>query len=218
MKFVNRKEIINIFLHLNHQNFKYILLRNIDNELPGNLKIKKDIDILLDFNEYEAALKFFTQHGYKKIKHPFDRYQYLYNTPEHLFLYNEIHNIKFDICFDICVKSLDFNSLKIIPLDKSIQQSAWENMQKVVYDDFQYYSLSKEDELTMLIARSVFDKKEFTQGYQNRIKLLLFEVNKQSLIEKLNVVFFKFTPTLIKLLEELNFNQIYTSYLSFRSY
>ncbi len=48
MSFVEGKELINIFRLLNESSLPYILMRNINNELPSSLEVGKDIDILIN--------------------------------------------------------------------------------------------------------------------------------------------------------------------------
>ena len=68
------------------------------------------------------------------------------------------------------------------------------------------------------MARSIFDKKEFQSGYIKRINELIDLIDRENVIEKLNTVFFKFTPYLMRLLESNNYSDIIKKYLAFREY
>jgi hypothetical protein len=52
-------EITSFFSILNENNIEYILLRNIDSELPRNLSKKKDIDIIVKIEDKHKLEKAF---------------------------------------------------------------------------------------------------------------------------------------------------------------
>ncbi|NLO17466.1 MAG: hypothetical protein GX118_04680, partial [Arcobacter butzleri] len=106
-----------------------------------------------------------------------------------------------------------------IPLDQIIQESAWKNKRfEQLTDDFGYWTLSYEDEFVCLISRSIFDKKEFQNGYIKRINELINLINKNDVTEKFNMVFFKFTPYLMSYIEKQNYDEIIKNYLQFKEY
>ena len=218
MKLVSNKEIVSIFNLLNSKGMEYILLRNIDNELPDGLKIGKDIDILVHKKDESKFIDFFDLHGYSAIKHPFRNNVFLYSADKFEFKYNnKNNNILFDLNFQILVKSLDAGQW--IPLDNNIQLSAWENKRLEHQEGgISYWTLSYEDEFVCLVARSIFDIKEFKEGYIKRIINLLPLIDKNSVILKFNLIFFKFTPHLMKLIEKNQYKNIIKKYLAFRDY
>ena len=197
MYLIRSKELINIFTLLNKQKLNYILMRNIDKELPNNLIIGKDIDILVYKKDEKQFVNFFNANNYETMNHPFKYDIFLYGVDRFEFKYNNNNNnILFDLNFQIAVRSLDAGQW--IPLDQSIQESAWKNRRfEQLNEDFGYWTLSYEDEFVSLVARSIFDKKEFQSGYVKRIDELSSIIEKLNVIEKLNMVFFKFTPFLM---------------------
>ena len=141
----------------------------------------------------------------------------MYGVDKFEFLFNKNNKIIFDLNFQISVKSLDFG--QIIPLDQSIQESAWKNKRlENLNDSLSYWTFGYEDEFVCLVARSIFDKNKFELNYIERINKILNLINKDDVIFKLNKVFFKFTPSLIKLIEDQKFNKIINNYLEFREY
>jgi hypothetical protein len=217
VKLINNKEIVNVFNLLNSQKIEYILLRNIDNELTDWLTVGKDIDILVHKKDELKFIDFFNLHGYSAIKHPFRNDIFLYGSDKFEFKYNNNNNILFDLNFQILVKSLDAGQW--IPLDNNIQLSAWKNKRLEQQENgISYWTLCYEDEFICLVARSIFDKKEFQEGYTKRIINLLPLIDRKSVISKLELIFFKFTPYLMKLIEKKRYPDIIKKYLAFREY
>ncbi len=217
MTLISNKEIVSIFNVLNSKGMEYILLRNIDNELPDELTIGKDIDILVHKKDELKFIDFFNLHGYKTIKHPFRNDIFLYGSDKFEFKYNKNNNILFDLNFQIVVKSLDAGQW--VPLDNNIQLSAWSNKRLAQQEGgFDYWTLCYDDEFVCLVARSIFDKESFEKGYVKRIMSLWPLIDQNSVILKFNLIFFKFTPHLMSLIEKNQYKDIIKKYLAFRAY
>lgn len=217
MNLIESVELINIFKLLNKSGLKYILMRNINKELPSGLEIGKDIDILVNKEDEKEFINFFHSNDYQTIDHPFKYDVFLYGVDRFEFKYNNNNKILFDLNFQIAVRSLDAGQW--IPLDQIIQESAWKNKRfEQLTEDFGYWTLSYEDEFVCLISRSIFDKKEFQNGYIKRINELINLINKNDVTEKFNMVFFKFTPYLMKYIEKQNYDEIIKNYLQFKEY
>ena len=215
MNLVNSNEIINTFELLNKNSIKYILLRNINNELPSKLEMGKDIDILIDKKDENKIVSFFKKNGYVSIPHPFKNDIFLYGVDRFEFKYN--NNILFDLNFQIAVRSLDAGQW--IPLDRKIQESAWDNRRfEQITEKFGYWALSFEDEFICLVARSIFDKKEFQSGYVKRIEELKSKINIIDVEKKLKLIFFKYTPNLFKQINNKDYKNIIKNYLQFNEY
>ncbi len=216
MSLIKSEELINIFTLLNEQKLNYILMRNINNELPSKLEVKKDIDILVKYDDKINFLNFFKKNNFQQIAHPHKDNIFLYGVNKFEFFINS-HNILFDLNFQIAVRSLDAGQW--IPLDQSIQESAWTNRRfEQLSEGFGYWTLCYEDEFISLVARSIFDKKEFQSGYIKRIKELVGLIDKEDVVEKLNMVFFKFTPYLMDYINQNDYENIIKNYLEFKEY
>jgi hypothetical protein len=217
VSFISHIEIRKIFSLLNNENINYILMRNVDDELPSKLKYDKDIDILVHKKDKKKLINFFKLHQFKEVRHPFKNDIYLYGADRYSFQYNSHNKILFDLNFQILVRSIEAGQW--IPLDNCIQTSAWDSKRFVKKSgNFGYWTYGFEDELVTLIARCVFDKKEFQRGYIERIKSLLALVDMEEVSIKLCLIFFKFTPYLIKLIKQNRFQEIINSYFEFREY
>jgi hypothetical protein len=213
MKYVNSGDLISLFSEINIANLNYILIRNINNELPFKLEKGKDIDILIKYEDKSLFHNFFKKNGFKKIKHPYRHDIYLYGVPK--FEFFKKNDMIIDLNYVIACRSLNNNEW--IPLDQVIQKSSWSN-RIFIRNDFDYYSLSLEDELISLIVRSIFDKKEFISGYIFRIEWIFQKINEKIFKEKLELVFFKYTETLIKQIRKKEYSDIINNYISFKEY
>ena len=217
MSIVDSQEIIDIFALLNGSGIDYILMRNINSELPANLDVGKDIDILVHKRDAVKAIKYFNLNQYNVVDHPHKNNTFLYGADRFVFIYNDKNNILFDLNFQIVVRSIDAGQW--IPLDNYFQVSVWKNKRFVEKDNgFCYWSLSYSDEFVSLVARSVFDKKKFHRAYIKRIQELLQLVDMNDVSMKFNLIFFKFTPNLLMLIENDRYQDIVDSYFKFNEY
>ena len=78
--------------------------------------------------------------------------------------------------------------------------------------------MSYEDEFVTLIARSIFDKKEFQPGYIKRIDEIFELVDRNDVEVKFEKVFFKYTSYLLEQIENKKFDYIAKNYLEFKEY
>jgi len=217
MNYIKPKEIVKTFKLLNESGLDYILLRNIDNELPNKLKIGKDIDILVHKKDEKLFQEFFRKNNYETIPHPLRHDVFLYGVDKFQFKYNNNNNILFDLNFQLAVRSLDAGQW--IPLDQKIQESAWENrIFEKVDEEFGYWRLSYNDEFVILIARSIFDKRIFQKRYIKKIEELKSKIDLDDVRKKLELVFFKYTQYLLKIIENKEYTTIIKNYLQFKEY
>lgn len=219
MNRVDSKRIIRFFNEINRSGLSYILLRNIANELPNNLTIGKDIDLLVKKSEAKLFSKFLSKHNYHLVAHPLQNDCFLYGVDQFEFRHNKTHNIILDLHYQLAVRSLDAGQW--IPLDQTIQQSAWANRRfEKKEGDFSYWTLDYIDEIISLVARSIFDKREFPKDYIDRIEQLLCLTNfsEADLKDKLEKIFFKYTPYLIAHIKNGRFREILSDYFKFKEY
>ena len=117
MSYVNPKSIIDIFNNLNAAGLKYILIRNINSKLPNNLRIGKDIDLLVPHNERSKFIIFLIEKGFTNIRHPFCNDIFLYGTNKFEKFVNK-DNMLLDLNYQLACRSL--NAGEWIPLDYKI--------------------------------------------------------------------------------------------------
>ena len=214
--YVDANIIIELFSIMNVNDIEYVLLKNLDNELPNKLTPGKDIDIIVHPNYKKKIETCLETYGWIKSNHPWDfgnNFIFLYSMDP--FIMYVKNNVAIDICFQLNCRSL--NAGEWFPLDEQIQKSVFNNKRTEKGKPW-LSRLSYEDELIHLITRSIFDKKKFTLTYINQIEYLYKRINTEDFYEKLELVFFKFHKTLINSLENKNYKNIRDSYLQFKNY
>ena len=119
--FVDSKKIINVFQMLEDNDIEYVLLRDVDHEIPYKFSQNKDIDLLININSRDKLHNALKNNGWKKIKHPLDGHNqiiYLYALTKFEFYTKD--NINLDICFELCCKSP--NDGEWLPIDQIINK------------------------------------------------------------------------------------------------
>ena len=213
MRYFKKQQIIDFFSILNNAGVEYILLRNINNELPTKLSVNKDIDLIIIEEDLHLLQVSLIQNNWREIPHPHHALPFLYNMCP--FKFYEKEGLHIDICCQLCCRSL--NNGEFFPLDMQIQRDIWLN--KIATSNTPWkYRLSIEDEFLHLITRCIFDKKRFEEEYIKEINCLFTKCNKSVILDKFEIVFFKFSKNLIKLIESELFNEIIDSYLKFQEY
>jgi hypothetical protein len=151
--------------------------------------------------------------GYEVVSHPIsisNGYTFGYNLSPFLFFLDG--KISYEVFFQI--PSLSLTKKYIIPLDKTIQNRAWDSF----YMDNGIKRVCLDVELIYIITRCVFQKKDFYDcdiQWINEHKKLLKEELTQNLLKK---VFFRYTERLIELIVTEQYKSIYLDYLCFKEY
>jgi len=213
LNFFEEKHIVKFFSIINIEDIDYVLLRNINNELPQKLSTNKDIDIIVNENDIDLFHKTLIKNGWKQIEHPYHRIPFLYGmTP---FKFYDKGGLHIDVCCQLSCRSL--NNGEWFPLDMKIQSELWER--KIYTPEAPWkYRLSYEDEFLHLITRCIFDKKKFTEVYIDEMQYLYPKCDEPILFDKFNAVFFKFSAKLLELLKCGLFDEIILSHLQFKEY
>lgn len=209
------QEILNLFNELNKQNIKYVLLHNINDELPNNLSVNKDIDILVKDTCKSAFQSFMKVNAWKKIRHPYDignNFMFLYNMDK-LEMYRK-NRISLDICYQLNARSI--NNGEWMPLDQEINTSIWIGRKKNKI--YPWYELDIENQVLHLVVRCIFYKKKFSCKYVESINHYFEKSSKEILEQKFSLVFFKFAPYLIELIELKKYGDIISEYFAFSNY
>jgi len=214
--YVPANQIKELFDLLNSSEIEYVLLRNLDNELPNHLKPTKDIDIIVNPLQKNALTTLLKGAQYQQVRHPWNfgrNFIFLYAMDK--FLFFRKGGISLDVCFQLACRSL--NAGEWFPLDMVVQDSVFQN-RRFVEGEISAYMLSYEDELIHLITRGVFDKKTFNDAYIRRMKFLFGQIDINDFTYKAERVFFKFTPKLVELLKADRFSEIRHGFITYKSY
>lgn len=212
-----KNEDIRSFFDLLNDNVRYILTKNIAAELPNGLKIGKDIDIVVHPNDYDKYREMMPQHGYKLVVHPHGIYagwKYLYNMKPACKHEHKDTLVQADAYDCLCTKSIMMNAW--LPLDKKINDSIW--IHRVWDDENKWWIMDDENMVIYLITRCVFEKNGFSAEYISEIKKRKRHLYSESAIKKLNMIFFRFSNELLKLVEADRYDLIIPKYKTFVDY
>lgn len=214
---IDSKVINKFFLLLNDNNVKYILIKNINNELPFHLPVNKDIDILVHSDSVSLFEKVMHENKFLEIIHPKGRengWLFLYNIPICKMYKHIKYGLEVDVSPVLCTKSVNMNAW--LPLDRLINESIWENR---IWDaENNWWIMDEYNLVVYLVVRSVFEKNRFEDNYIYEIEKRKDYLYSDECRKKLECVFFKFTDTLLKLINEKKYNDILHSYLNFCDY
>jgi len=207
------EKIVEVFELLDESNVQYVMLRGISNLLPDQLNKGKDIDILVHKDDKLKVHKILRKLFFI-IDPRLSEYTYLYGVTEFRYYRNFLHDIAIDICFELTCRSL--NGGEIVPLDKAIQSNIFDN---IIFDrEFHWKrELSIENQMIYEISYAILNKDGSELALKNAYKTNDENILK-SVEDKLEMVFFKFTPILMSLLKGSKYKDIYNSYLTFKEY
>ena len=208
------KSILNFFEILNNSDIKWILVRNSNNEIPLNHNKSKDIDLLIHEDCKIKIRELFLLNGIKKIIHPLNSATRIYCL-EPFEMYITQDKLLIDITYKLSVKSLDKGQW--LPLDQKIQESAFDNSKIFEMMGVSIKILSVEDRVVEMITRAIFNKRIINLSELREVNQLIGECNLEALIERLKLVFFKFTDKLLVSISKEDINLI-EAYLKFKDY
>jgi len=217
MKKINSEVINNFFLLLNENNINYILIKNIDNELPNNLIDGKDIDILVHLDSKEEFENIMKENNYNILTHPQGNengWNFGYNMPSCQFWKKNDNSftLYIDVNFILCCKSLINKTW--VPLNEPINNSIWQN--KIFDKNNNWWIMDDKNLLLYLIVRCIFDKSNFSDSYIKEIEIRKHYINE--IKDKLEITFFKFNSHLQQLIKDSNYNKIINDYITYNKY
>lgn len=213
---IEKTKILEFFKMMNASGCRYLLLKNIGNKLPDNLQEASDIDILVhpeDKNLFYGLMKKnrFLRNPYAAVNR-LNGYVFLYPMEEGDWFIKD--KLIIEVFYEVSVRALKTSSL--LPLDRFLVNKIWENPR---WDEKNSWYLPDTNiELVYLISRCVFDKKEFQQEYIKEIEKYKKFLYTEEVVEMLKLVFFKFTDTLIKMIDKGEYSQIVSAHLRFVDY
>lgn len=213
--FVEGRYVEEVLTLLSRFNRDWLLLRNSQDELPSNLKTGKDIDVLLRYDDRKLIHAYLYDNGFRMIPHPLRNDTLLYGV--HPFeMYASRKGVLVDVNYEIAVRSIDEGQW--IPLDQEIQTSAFENRRIVELAGIQCPMLSDEDLFVSEIARQVFVKRSVSPWHQEFFTNLYPLLCMDSLLSKLELVFFAYAKRLLQRVDSGDFEEIFNDYLAFSDY
>lgn len=217
--YIPNELISDFFRDINQFGIQYVLIKNIGGELPDHLINGKDIDILVlekDKNIFEKKMQ---KSGYSMVTHPLgvaNGWSFAYNLPEYQFWKKKDTEFELyiDASFKLCCKS--FMPKVWIPLDKKINKDIWKN--RLWDEKNEWWILDEKTELIYLLVRCIFDKHVFSEVYISEIERRKELLSESEVIEKLRLIFFRFTETLVDLVKKGQYESIIEQYITFCDY
>lgn len=218
-RYISRDEINKVFSSLDGAGTVYALKTNNGNELPDRLTEGKDIDLLVlpdDIEKLRTALEGIGFHRIAAFKGTGNGYRFAYGLIENQIFRKNTPQGGLYVDADFALMCMSLQPKIWIPLDKAITRDAFAN--RVYNQELKCWELDEETRLIYLLARCVFDKHQFTDVYIREIEKRRALMNRRSVAEKLQKVFFRFTPRLISMLNAREYQNIFNAYITFQDY
>ncbi|WP_027206060.1 nucleotidyltransferase family protein [Butyrivibrio fibrisolvens] len=213
---VPREDVLALFDILNSGGIKYMLIKNIDNELPDKLKKRKDIDILVHPNDVVKIRTLLENEGFERVIHSQSvesGWKLLYGAHD-CSMYRSKNLMEVDIHDSLCVKSTMVNGW--VPLDKRINDVIWDTREWD--EELNCWKLNLKIMFVYLIARSIFDKGTFSDPYINEINRHGNLLDDEQVKSYMEVIFFGFSEKLKKLIKTKQYGIIVDEYYRFSDY
>lgn len=176
---------------------------------------KQYVDLFVHLDDLAQFRKLLSNLAYTQTGSTADTYSFIYCLEADSFWENKQGHRIHAACQMFC-SSLSNLSKSKLPLDHAIQQSLWQN--KVWNEKEQYWEISREDYFIYLLVDCVFNQHAFDEASIYDISTLAELLDSPTLVEKLKGVFFKYTTTLISLIKESRFSEVFQKYQSFCDY
>jgi len=205
--------VIKLFDTLDAQGVNFVTLRGF-NLIPHKVSVKEDVDLLIHPDSINLATELFKNHGFTASSIDPEGTVYLYNTHPSVFFVHKPLDIAIHVVEELAYKSL--HRCEMVPLDKELQESIFENKRRV--DEIWKYMPSYEDELLMLLCRCIYDKRTVPENYKDRIEELSHKTEIDKLHKYCNSVFMKSTPLLLSTVAKRETEYIFERYITFCDY
>ncbi len=216
---VPEKVFRDFFSSLNENKIRYLFINGIGGENPENPWDGKNIRLILHAGDKELFAKIMSEMGFSYTIHPFGPekgWNFAYGLERHMFWQKEnaLSSLNVEACFRLCVKSLMPKTW--VPLDEKINSRIWANSAR--NEIFDCPCLDEKTQFVYLFAHCVFDRRNFSKNHIDEIEKRKNLLDDSQVRDLLSCVFYKFTPTLLRLTKNQNYEEIVHDFLSFKDY
>lgn len=190
----------------------FVTLRGHD-EIPNDITVKNDIDVLLCGQiSVNAINQQFQQMGFKVHV---DQHRYMYGAEPHIQFMHEQMDVKFDFVTGLYYRSVA-DKMLWIPVNKEVFKSMMRNR---VYENDSLYRFrpAYEDELVHIVCHCIFDKRETPQKYIDRIKELIPLIDESKVKYLMNRAFYAASDKVFDTMKTAPEN-LHNAYISFTEY
>ncbi|AGF78801.1 hypothetical protein UWK_02261 [Desulfocapsa sulfexigens DSM 10523] len=206
-------ELRKVFDSLHGNEVEFIFLRGFS-DVPKKVSLSNDLDILCKPKHKKTIEVLFSQLGYKCSEDSRDKNIYLYNAEPHQHFFCRKRDLHFDIVYSLAYQSPNHNEW--VSVHQEIQKSIWKNKKRV--QDIWFFQPDNTDLAIHLICHSIFDKREFRRKHIKELETITPYIDFDKYRHLLTLIFFKFTPYLIKLIENKDYESVFASYMMFKEY
>lgn len=211
---VDGRHICEFFRLLNKEALKYVLIKNDGNLIPHHVEDEKDIDILIHPSEYDRFLEVINYNLFQRLDGESKKYYFAYKLRPDIYAKKDdlfIHAYDMLAC-----TSLTNMGICKLPLHQEIQLDIWKN--KIWDNHNNWWIMDDCSILIYLLTKSIFDKRMFRQIYKEEIIARKHILRSPDFLRKIEHIFFKFSSTLIGMLENDDYENILMVYTSFTNY
>ena len=209
-KYENIKSIFEILTHCTSNMF--VVMRGHD-EIPNDITVKNDIDILLA-GQHSLPLisKELQNNGFKMHV---DQHRYMYGAEPHIQFMHEGIDIKLDMVTGLYYRSV-VDKMLWMPVNKEVYQSMFRNR---VYckDEIWKFRPAYEDELVHIVCHCIFDKRNTPDKYVKRINELLPLIDESKVNYLLERAFYKASDVVFETMKN-NPENLHNAYITFTEY
>ena len=200
------QEIIDILVD---QEIDFLVL---DNNYATFEQKKVGLTLLVDKESHTRFETCMSWYGFAKEQMFSEKYNYLYSLEKDTIYSNgyiSIHAFNQLFC-----KSMFENAM--VPLDKTINKAAWTT--KKYNESLKCFQVGNTVSTILMIVQSIFFDGRFSEKRKEDIQSYFFHLENDQGKELLYNVFFRFTDTLLKLIQTGQFDDIIKEYVSFIDY
>lgn len=203
-------EIMNSFYgNLNITEINYVRLSCDSNSMYGT-----DEAMVIEESKRKDFHLWMKQGGYFQVEHSEGKeagFTYLYSMyPVECWIIDG--NKSISVFYQFGCHGIQYKTY--VPLDKSINNYLWNN--RVIKNNV--YSMSDEVELIFEIVQCVFHYKEFDEELIKAIEIKKELLDRKSVANMLDLIFFKFSSKLIELVNRHQYNEIINRYITYKEY
>ena len=202
---------------LDDSGLRYLILENINEELPNRLLIHKPLVLLSHPESWNLFPTNLEKLGFVQMLHPYgskNGWKYLYSAQEPYLFYHPQSGLLVNLYNQLLTKSVGMNAW--LPLDKAVQESIWNQQPKKAKNGLT--CLDDENYVIYLTTTAVFVLCGFTKDYIAELDLRKTVLRSKTCQQKFALIFFKFTPRLMELLQKGKYDSIVSEYLHFTDY
>ena len=179
MNFAHVDHIKSLFSALSSGGFDYLLMRNTGDELPNELRLGKDIDILVRSSDRDRLLQNFKRCGFDHLKHPMDANLKNSKAIRFDWFASQFH-IFIDVNYMLTHLSADQSQIELF--NPKVQSIAWEGRRQLDLHYFVAPFIGMEAELITLITRCLRDKRFISEWNFKHILHLYENTSKKDLV------------------------------------